>query len=152
MHGVPANDVPDLVTDCTRELVEVLGAVDEAAIHIDEAAGQREGVDLFAVDHEESPVEIGALGRLRDGQSELLDIVSDRRIANDRQPGIDLLRVLLADGDFLILTHGAGREEHDEARSQETELHAVASIAALCHCETLELVDCIAITVGAPPP
>ena len=52
--------VPDLVAQRARELVELTGVVDQPAIHVDEAAGQREGVHVLAVHDEEFPVEVRA--------------------------------------------------------------------------------------------
>ena len=56
--GVAHGDVPDLVAEHPGHLGQVLGAFDEAAIDVDEATGDGEGVDVLAVDDEELPVEI----------------------------------------------------------------------------------------------
>ena len=54
-----SHDVADLVAQRAGELVEPLGLLDEAAIDVNEAAGQRERVDLVRVDDVEMPREVG---------------------------------------------------------------------------------------------
>ena len=59
LHRVPKHDVPDFVADHRRKLVQPVGSFGDATIHVDEAAGQRERVEIVRVHHVEMPVEIG---------------------------------------------------------------------------------------------
>ena len=64
LHRVPGGDVPDLVPQHGGQLGLAVHVGEEAAGHVDESAGQREGVDRGVVHHVEFPGEIGPL-RLR---------------------------------------------------------------------------------------
>src|SRR5258706_5785440 len=47
LHRVPPHHVPDLVTQYAGELVHLIGPLDEAAIHVDEAPGNRKRVPFL---------------------------------------------------------------------------------------------------------
>src|SRR4030095_5880407 len=97
------------------ELVDAVGALDQATVHVDVSAGKGESVDLFGVDDVEVPVEIRAAGTLGERLAEGLDIGADRRIGDDWQLGVDLCCILPAESDFLVLRDGAGRNDEKES-------------------------------------
>src|SRR5205814_1148997 len=69
-HRVPCDDVADLVAEHPGELAEVFGLVDETTVHVDEAAGHREGVDLGCVDDEKVVVDAAGVSQPGDGIAE----------------------------------------------------------------------------------
>jgi len=81
---VRTHAVPDFVAENAGELVHLVGALDEAAIHINEAAGHREGVDFLGVHDEELPVEITPACEPRNGISEDVDVAVYLRILDNR--------------------------------------------------------------------
>src|SRR6202008_2946788 len=65
-HGMPFDDVADLVTQNAGQLIQPFRALDETAIHVDEATRQRERIHVTAVHDEELPVEVRAARLARD--------------------------------------------------------------------------------------
>ena len=51
LRAVPRDDVPNLVTEDADELRLIICSVNQAAVDVDEATGQRERIDLGSVDH-----------------------------------------------------------------------------------------------------
>ena len=65
------------------------------------------------------PLQISAAGAARDRVAELVDVGRDVRIGDDGETRVDLLRVLFADGDFLVLRYFAAGKHGDEEKSGE---------------------------------
>lgn len=60
LDRVPLNHVTDLVPECSGQLVERVGALDQSAIHVDVSARQRKGIHLLRVHDVEMPLQIRA--------------------------------------------------------------------------------------------
>src|SRR5450759_231055 len=84
LHRVAPDNVSNLMTQNAGELVHLVGALDETAIHVHEAAGHRESVYFLGVDDEELPVEITAARDPRNRVSEDVDVAIDLRVLDDR--------------------------------------------------------------------
>ena len=63
LQGVLLGDVGDLVADDGRELVLVFRDLEDSREHADMPAGEREGIDLLAVEHLDLPVLVGVRRR-----------------------------------------------------------------------------------------
>ena len=109
-----AHDVADLVSKRAGELVEPFGLLDEAAVDVNETAGQRERVDLVRVDDVEMPREVGPARLRGDRLAELLDIAGDPRIVEQRKLRVDFGGVVFSDGNFLLVRHRAGETGETE--------------------------------------
>jgi hypothetical protein len=84
LHRVPPHDVSDLVAEDAGELVHLVGALDEAAIHVHEAPRNRERVHFLRVDDEELPVEILTAREPGNRVAEHIDVAIDLWILDDR--------------------------------------------------------------------
>src|SRR5688572_30488012 len=80
LHGVASNYVADLVAENSRYLVHPVGALDQATIDVDEAAGNCESVDVLGIDDEEVPVQIAPTGEAGDRITEDIDVAIQLRI------------------------------------------------------------------------
>ena len=102
LHGVAFDDVTDLVSEHAGNFVHLVGALDESAVHVDEAARHGERVDFLAVDDEEMPVEIAPAGEPGDGVAQHIDVAVQLGIADDGKLGVDLLGFLHSHLNFLL--------------------------------------------------
>ncbi len=124
LDRVALNDVPDLVAESSRQLVQFVCALNQTAIDVDISAGQREGVHLLGVHDVEMPIEVRAAGGLCNRVAEILDVRADGRIGYDRQLRIDLLRVPPAESDFLVLRYRAGHEKENGSKRNKGTNHS----------------------------
>ena len=102
---VTGGDVPHLVPDDRGELVLVVAQLDERRVDVDRAAGEREGVHLGRIDDVEGVREEleGRLGRGRlEALADRVDELGERREAEQRHLGLDLLLELLAQADVAV--------------------------------------------------
>jgi hypothetical protein len=102
LDRVPLRDVADLVAEHAGNLRQRLGALDQPAVDVDEAAGNGERVDLRAVDDVEVPVEPAVIREVGDRVAEQIHVLGDRRILDDRELGIYLARVIGSKLNFLL--------------------------------------------------
>ena len=77
--GVAGDDVCHLVADHGRELILVFGHLKKARVDTDLAARQREGVDLFALEHPDFPP-FTRSHRVRDSIGHATHVARDFRI------------------------------------------------------------------------
>src|SRR6185312_385024 len=74
-HGVARADMTDLVPEHGGELRLGIEVGHDPAGDIDVSAGQRESVDVLAVDDREVPLERRTLAVLRQGLADLVDVI-----------------------------------------------------------------------------
>jgi hypothetical protein len=115
LHRVPAHDVLDLVGDHTGQLALVGGIGQDAAIDVDVAARNGEGVDDFTVHDGEPPGEVGALGATSDRVAQRVHVGVDRRVVQHGQLRIHLCGGLGAHLHLLLLRDGAGARRQSDA-------------------------------------
>ena len=109
---MPGGDVPDLMAHHTGKLRLGVQVGEDAARDIDEATGEREGVDHGIVDHAKRPRQIGTLRAGREPRAKLLDVALEPRIPVDPDRRGDLLVVVAPQRDLLRLT-----DEHQLPRA-----------------------------------
>ena len=97
VDGVLLGDVDDLVREDAGELGFVLHQPEQALRDVDEAAGRREGVDAFGVEHHELPVEAGPGLCLRQDGADERDVLRDVGVLVDPERLDHLVADLLAD-------------------------------------------------------
>jgi hypothetical protein len=105
LRAVAGGDVADLVADHPGQVGLAFHVGHQAAGDVDIAAGQREGVDLRAVEHREMPFQVLAVRLLGQALAQLVHI--------SLQPGIRIGAVFLqhlfvglpALGDLAALVH-----------------------------------------------
>ena len=83
-------DVRDLVREDARELAFILHGREQAAVHVDVAAGQRERVDLRIGHREEFEVLLDVLRSRDDTMTELVQIIVDLGIVHVAAGGAEL--------------------------------------------------------------
>ena len=76
-RDVPLRDVGNFVCNDAGQLRLVGGGGDQAVVHADEPAGQREGVDVPFADHEEREALLRILNLGCDLAAKVLDVVGD---------------------------------------------------------------------------
>ena len=74
LRAVPRGHVADLVADDTREVGFAVHIGHDAACDIHVTAGQREGIDVRAVEHGEVPVKLGAVRGLGQPLADFVDV------------------------------------------------------------------------------
>ncbi len=104
-HSVARGDVPDLVADHPGEFGLGIQIGHDAARDVDIAAGQREGVDVRAVDHREPPFQLRPMALLRQPHAHLRHVGLQRGIVQRRILLQHVLVGLQAHLDFLRLGH-----------------------------------------------
>ena len=87
--------VADLVAEHRRQLVVVAQRREQAAVHVDVAAGHREGVDARIAHDRELVVEVRVVERRGDALADAVDVGDDLGIVDQRRP--------LADGEIEVL-------------------------------------------------
>ena len=110
LHGVTAHDMLDLVAHHSRQLVHAIGALENAAVHIDDSARQREGVHDVRVDDIELPLQVSARRVARDLVAERIHVLIDDRVLDERELLPNLSGLLLSELDLLLLRHSAGAD------------------------------------------
>jgi hypothetical protein len=77
----------------------------DAACDVHIAAGQREGINLGAVEHGKVPIELGAVRGLGQSLADVVDVGLQLRILVLAERGEDLRVRFLAFGDLAALVH-----------------------------------------------
>src|SRR5947209_8108346 len=72
LHRMATHDVADFVTKHASQLVHLIGALDQATIHVHEATRNGESVDFLRINDEEMPIQVAAAGESGDGSAEQL--------------------------------------------------------------------------------
>src|SRR5665213_2641345 len=111
----------NLVSHHARELVHLVRALDDAPVHVDEATRQREGVHDIRVHDKKVPVQITAVGELRDRIAEHVDVLLDGGVGDDWQIGVHLRRILLPHPHFLLRRDGASASGGGRAQREHTQ-------------------------------
>ena len=99
--AVARRDVRDLVRHDAGQFGFVLGLQDQAGVHEEEAARQRERVHFFGVEHLDGEGHLG-VGVAHQVLADAVDVLGDDRIVDDLGLALDFLRQLLAEGDFFL--------------------------------------------------
>jgi hypothetical protein len=84
LHSVAPHHVADFVAENAGDLIHFVGALDEPAIHVDKASGNRERIHFLAVDDEKVPVEIFSASEAGDRVAEDVDVAIKLGILDDR--------------------------------------------------------------------
>ena len=90
-----------------------IGLQDQAGVHEEESAGQREGVHFFGIEHLDGERNLG-VGVADQVLAHAVDVFGDDRIVDDLGLALHFLRQLLAERDLLL---------------ERVEVHALADIA-----------------------
>ncbi len=106
-------DVSDFMRHHARHLGFVVGVEQNAGVDEEEAAGQREGVDLFRIDDLDGERNLG-VGVAHQVLPDPVDVFRDDRIVDNLGLPLDFLGHLLAQRDFFL---------------DRVEVHALADIA-----------------------
>src|SRR6266566_4368551 len=113
LGAVARGHVGNLVGHHAGKLGLFLCAEDQAAVHIEEAAGEREGVDFVGINNLDG--EGNARVRIaHQVLADAVDVFGDHGIVNQLRGALDFLGQLLAQGDFAL---------------QRVEVHAFANAA-----------------------
>src|SRR5262245_14760062 len=123
--------VTDLVSEHASELIHLLRALDQTAIHVDVAARHRERVDLWCVDDVEVPLELlTARGETGNRVAKDVDVAVDFRIAHDGELRVDLRRIVLPHLDFRLRGDAASGNRYGEQRAREYSFHMIDPVLA----------------------
>src|SRR5687768_8411958 len=120
LHRMPEGDVGDLVPQDAGQLAHVLDPLDQPAIHVDPASGNRKGVHLLAVHHLEMPGEAPGVGHPRQRAARAGDVGIHLAVPHQGKLLLDLGGSLGAQLDFLLLGDGAGGSGPDQGDGRET--------------------------------
>ena len=105
LRAVPRRDVPDLMSDDTRQVGLAIHVSHDAARDIHVAAGQCEGIDVGAVENREVPVKLGPMRGLGEALADFVDVGLDLRILVFTELREDLRVRLRAFGHLGALVH-----------------------------------------------
>ena len=123
LDAVTKNNVSDFVAEHSGELVHRGGTFDESAVHVHVATRYGEGVHFLAVNHIKAPAEVSAACMARDLVAEQVYVSVHFRITDNWQLGVDLLRILLAHLNFLLLGDSAGSQGYSQRQRRDNSFH-----------------------------
>jgi hypothetical protein len=129
LDRVTLGHVADLVPQHSGNLAHGPGALDEAAIDVDESAGHRERVDLAGVDNEKLPIEVAIIGERRDGIPQPVDVAGEDRIRDQWQLLVDLTGIVRAHLDLLLGRYRStsGHRNKQRGRGKTSHWYSCAS-------------------------
>ena len=105
LHAVPRRDMADFVTKHRSQLGFRTEVGQQAAVDIDVAAGQGEGVDVRRIDHGEVVAQVAAMAVLGHPLAHLLHIGLQLLVGVARVLLENLLVVAVPQGQLLLLAH-----------------------------------------------
>ena len=100
-RAVARGHVRDFVRHHARQLGFAIRLQDQARVHEEEPAGQRESVHFFGIDHLDGERNFG-VGIAHQVLSNPVYVLGDDRVVDDFGLALDFLGQLLADRDFLL--------------------------------------------------
>jgi hypothetical protein len=105
LGAVSSFDVADLVAEHRRELGLVAGDLEHTGVDAHASAGERGGIRLLTLEHDEFPVAIGRLARLHDASADLRHVSLQLWIVRDRSLAADLPKRLTAELGLCFRRH-----------------------------------------------
>ncbi len=94
-RGVASGDVRDLVRHHAGQLGFIVSSQNQAGVHVEESAGQSEGVDVVGI-HDLDRERHLRIGVAHQVLAHAIDVLGDHRVLNHLRAGLDHHRVLLA--------------------------------------------------------